>query len=51
MEPIALAYLAGIGLNVLALGYALSNGQVPYAVAFGLAIVYLVVRLRMHAGE
>lgn len=47
MQPIAVAYLVGIGLNVVALGYALAQGQVLYALAFCLVIVYLAARFRM----
>lgn len=44
-------YLAGIALNAVALAYAIVDGEFLFALAFGLVLVYLAVRYRMHAGD
>ncbi|WP_187432878.1 hypothetical protein [Natronococcus pandeyae] len=40
-------YLLGMGLNALALVYAVSDGSPLFAVTFGLVIAYLGVRYWM----
>ncbi|MFC4436374.1 MULTISPECIES: hypothetical protein [Natrialbaceae] len=40
-------YLLGVGLNALALVYAVSDGALLFAVTFGLVIAYLGVRYWM----
>lgn len=40
-------YLLGIGLNAVALIYAVSDGTPLFAGAFALAMVYLGIRYRM----
>lgn len=43
-------YLVGIAVNAVALVYAVADGEPLFALAFGLVLVYLAVRYRMHAG-
>lgn len=43
-------YLVGVALNAVALVYAVVDGEPLFALAFGLVMVYLAIRYRMHAG-
>ncbi|MCU4740091.1 hypothetical protein OB955_03375 [Halobacteria archaeon AArc-m2/3/4] len=49
MNPnrLRLFYLFGIVLNLIALAYALADGETLFAPAFVLVIIYLAARYRM----
>ena len=50
-SPLRWVYLFGIGFNALAFAYALSIGELLYAVTFVVIMVYLLFRYRMFAGR
>ena len=47
VTPFRFVYLFGIGFNMIALSYALSIGEMLYAVTFVFIMVYLAIRYRM----